>query len=134
MCNLHKKTKGRRFLYHYPIQSRRRPFTINTGEATVKKRKCGCPFPKDYPNIDIHNSKCKRRRRLEGPPVGNKGEIPKVYPSGRKVRRGDGPPRLTPIHQNSKQWFFNHDYLDFVDPKGSVWVAMAKRFDAKRHK
>jgi hypothetical protein len=98
------------------------------------ERLCGCPYPKDYPNIDIHNSKCKRRRWLEGPSVGNKGEIPKVYPSGRKVRRGDGPPRLTPIHQNSKQWFFGHDYSDFVHPGGNVWLAMAKRFDNKYHK
>ena len=96
-------------------------------------RWCGCPTPKDYPKIDIHNSKCRRRSRLEGPTVGNKG-VPKVYPSGRKVRRGDGPPRLTPIHQNSKQWFFGHDYGNFVDPKGNVWLAMAKRFDNKYHK
>ena len=135
MCNMYKKTKGRWFLYHNPIQSRRRPFTINKREATVKKRECGCPIPKDYPKIDIHNSRCKRRRWLEGPSAGNKGEIPKVYPSGRKVRRGDGPPRLTPIHQtNSKQWFFGHDYDGFVDPRGNVWIAMAKRFDKRYNK
>ena len=97
-------------------------------------RWCGCPIPKDYPKIDIHNSKCKRRSWLEGPTVGKKGEIPKVYPSGRKLSGSDAPRTVTPTHQNSKQWFFGHDYEWFVDPKGSVWIAMAKRFDEKYHK
>ena len=97
-------------------------------------RSCGCPIPKDYPKIDIHNNKCKRRRWLEGPPVGNKGEIPKVYPSGRKLSGSDAPRTVTPTHHNSKQWFFGHDYSAFVDPKGSVWLAMAKRFDKRFNK
>jgi hypothetical protein len=96
-------------------------------------RWCGCKIPKDYPKIDIHNSRCKRRRQLEGLSVGNKGEIPKVYPSGRKLPGSDAPRAVTPTHQ-TKQWFFGHDYSAFVNPKGSVWLAMAKRFDNKYHK
>ncbi len=98
-------------------------------------RWCGCKIPKDYPKVDIHLSTCKRRRWLKDPSVGNKGEIPKVYPSGRKVRRGDGPSRLTPIHQHdSKQWFFNHAYDGIIDHKTNVWLAFAKRYDAKHNK
>ena len=93
-------------------------------------RWCGCPIPKDYPKIDIHNSRCKRRSWLEGPTAGMKGEIPKVAPSGRKLSGSDALGTVTPTHQ-SKQWFFGHDYSAFVDPKGSVWLAMAKRFDNK---
>jgi hypothetical protein len=104
-------------------------------EVGLPVRWCGCKIPKDYPKIDIHNSSCKRRRWLKEPPVGKRGEIPKVYPSGRKVRRGDGPPRLTPIHQiKSKQWFFNHDYDGLIDHKTNVWLAFAKRYDAKHNK
>ena len=97
-------------------------------------RWCGCLTPKDYPKIDIHNSKCKRRSWLEGPTVGNKGEIPKVGLSGRKLTGSDAPGTVTPTHQNSKQWFFGHDYSALLDPKTSVWLAMAKRFDAKHNK
>jgi hypothetical protein len=96
-------------------------------------RWCGCPTPKDYPKIDIHNSKCKRRGQLEGLTVGKMGEIPKVYPSGRKLPGSDAPRTVTPTHQ-SKQWFFGHDYSAFVDPGGSVWLAMAKRFDKRYNK
>ena len=130
MCNMHKKTKGRWFLYHNPIQSRRRPFTIITREATVKKRECGCPIPKDYPKIDIHNSKCRRRSWLEGLTVGNKGEIPKVYPSGRKLSGSDAPGSITPTHQT----FFSHEYTHLIVEQNNVWIAMAKRFDKKYNK
>jgi hypothetical protein len=96
-------------------------------------RWCGCPKPKDYPNIDIHNSKCKRRSRLQGPTVGIRDVVPKVGPSGRQLSRSDAPRTVTPTHQ-SKQWFFGHDYSAFVDPGGSVWLAMAKRFDKRYNK
>jgi hypothetical protein len=82
-----------------------------------------------------HNVWCIRYRGLKEPVAGKIGEDTKVYPSGRKVRRGDGPPRLTPIHQtNSKQWFFNHDYDGMIDPFTNVWLAFAKRYDEKHHK
>ena len=82
-----------------------------------------------------HHGWCIRYRGLKEPVAGKKGEIPNVYPSGRKVRRGDGPPRLTPIHQlNSKQWFFNHDYDGIIDHRTNVWLAFAKRYDEKHNK
>ena len=93
-------------------------------------RWCGCKIPKDYPKIDIHNSRCKRRRQLEGLSVGNKGEIPKVAPSGRKLSGSDAPRTVTPTHQS----FFNHDYDGLIIQKNSVWIAMAKRFDEKHNK
>lgn len=93
-------------------------------------RWCGCPIPKDYPKIDIHNSKCKRRSWLEGSTVGKKGEIPKVAPSGRKLSGSDAPGSVTPTHQT----FFSHEYTHLLLKQNSVWLAMAKRFDDKHHK
>ena len=93
-------------------------------------RFCGCPYPKDYPKIDIHNSKCKRRRLLEGQPVANKGEIPKVAPSGRKLSGIDAPRSVTPTHQT----FFSHEYTHLIVEQNSVWLSMAKRFDKKHNK
>lgn len=93
-------------------------------------RWCGCPTPKDYPKIDIHNSRCKRRSQLEGLAAGNKGEIPKVAPSGRKLSRSDAPGTVTLTHQS----FFSHEYTHLLLKQNSVWLAMAKRFDEKHHK
>ena len=95
----------------------------------MKGRECGCPFPKDYPNIDIHISTCKYRRRLKEPAV-DIGDVPKVYPSGRKLSRSDAPGIATPTHQT----FFNHDHSDLIIEKNNVWLAFAKRFDLKHNK
>ena len=96
-----------------------------------KPRECGCPFPKDYPNIDIHIKTCKYRRRTKDPSVDNSGEIPKVGPSGRNLSRSDAPGTVTPTHQT----FFSHEYTHLIlKEQGSVWIAMAKRFDAKYNK
>ena len=62
--------------------------------------------------------------------MANKGEIPKVYPSGRKLVRSDAPHPVTPTHQT----FFNHDFSDLIVEKNSVWIAFAKRFDDKYNK
>ena len=93
-------------------------------------RECGCPFPKDYPNIDIHIKTCKYRRRTKEPSVGQKEEIPKVYPSGRKLSRSDATGLVTPTHQT----FFSHEYTHLLIHQNNVWLAMAKRFDAKHNK
>ena len=93
-------------------------------------RECGCPFPKDYPNIDIHIKTCKYRRRIKDPSVGKKGEIPKVAPSGRKLVGSDAPNPVTPTHQT----FFSHEYTHLIEKQNSVWIAFAKRFDAKHNK
>ena len=92
-------------------------------------RWCGCPIPRDYPKIDIHNSGCKRRRWLKDPSVGNTG-VPKVYLSGRKLSGSDAPRSVTPTHQT----FFSHEYTHLLLEQNSVWLAMAKRFDEKHHK
>ena len=93
-------------------------------------RSCGCPTPKDYPKIDIHNSKCKRRRWLKEPSVGIKAEIPKVGPSGRQLSGSDAPRTVTPTHQT----FFSHEYTHLIVEQNNVWIAMAKRFDKKYNK
>jgi len=93
-------------------------------------RWCGCPKPRDYPKIDIHGPTCLRRGWTKEPSVGNKGEIPKAAPSGRKLSGSDAPRTITPTHQT----FFSHDYSDLLVDKKNVWLAFAKRFDEKYNK
>jgi len=93
-------------------------------------RKCGCPTPKDYPKIDIHGPACKRRGWLEGPAAGKMGTKPKVAPSGRQLSGSDAPRTITPTHQT----FFSHTYTDLIVEQNNVWLAFAKRFDAKHNK
>ena len=62
--------------------------------------------------------------------MGNKGEIPKVAPSGRKLVRSDAPDPVTPTHQT----FFSHEYTHLIMKDNNVWNAFAKRFDIKYNK
>ncbi len=102
---------------------------MSLGEEHKQGRECGCPFPKDYPNIDIHISTCKYRRQPKDLSVATREKYRKSA-SGRKLVGSDAPNPVTPTHQT----FFSHEYTHLLVKQNSVWIAMAKRFDAKYNK
>ena len=73
------------------------------------ERWCGCKIPKDYPQIDIHTSKCLRKVHLynksqlrEDVTVGISGHIPK---DASQARASDARSMPTTTHQS----FFRDD-------------------------
>ncbi len=94
-----------------------------------EQRWCGCIIPKDYPQIDIHTSKCLRiniiskdRSRLKGPAVGKTGHIPK---DESQAPGSDAPWEPTPTHQS----YFRLDGSLIKNKRGTkhAWRAFDNR-------